>query len=84
MAELISAMGAMRVVSARLLSVSSSLFVAICYFLGSPAGARAQLWDSPPLPPVKYAAAADGMTLSVGAEQGSCFRLPFCRYTFSR
>jgi len=69
MAELISAMGAMRVVSARLLSVSSSLFVAICYFLGSPAGARAQLWDSPPLPPVKYAAAADGMTLSVGAEQ---------------
>src|ERR1039458_7703585 len=38
-------------------------------FLWSPADAVAQLWDTPPLPPVKYSPAPDGMTVSVGAEQ---------------
>ena len=37
-------------------------------FLWSATEARAQLWDVPPLPPVKYAQAPDGMTAKVGDE----------------
>src|SRR5260221_4194765 len=45
------------------------LLLGMCCFLWSATDARAQLWDTPPLPPVKYVPAADGMTFSVGAEQ---------------
>ena len=47
----------------------SLLFLGLCCFLWSPTDARAQLWETPPLPTVKYAPAPDGMTVSVGAEQ---------------
>ena len=39
-----------------------------CCFLWSTTEARAQLWDVPPLPPVTYAWAPDGMTAKVGDE----------------
>jgi alpha-D-xyloside xylohydrolase len=40
----------------------------MCCFLWSTMKARAQLWDVPPLPPVKHAPAPDGMTATVGSE----------------
>jgi alpha-D-xyloside xylohydrolase len=58
-----------KVIRPRLFSISNSLLFVMCCLLGGPTDARAQLWETPPLPPVKYAAAADGMTVSVGAEQ---------------
>ncbi len=61
-----------------LVSLKFSLLVAICYLLVCATDARAQLWETPPLPPVKYAAAADGMTFSVGAEQ---VHISVCRAT---
>ena len=69
MAALFRTVNVMRVIGRWLFSVSSFLLLAICCLLGSPTDALAQLWDTPPLPPVTYAPAADGMTLSVGAEQ---------------
>src|ERR1035438_8856059 len=69
MAAVFRATNVVRVVGSDLVSVSSSLLLGISCLLGSPTDARAQLWETPPLPPVKYAAAADGMTVSVGAEQ---------------
>ncbi len=46
----------------------TSLFFGTCCFLWSTMEARAQLWEVPPLPPVKYAPAPDGMTATVGSE----------------
>src|SRR6478752_3975638 len=69
MVTLFRAVNAMRIIARGLLKVSGSLLLAMCCFLWSPMDARAQLWDAPPLPAVKYAPAADGMTFSVGAEQ---------------
>src|ERR1035437_1443012 len=69
MAEVFRAMSAMRVIRPGLFSISSSVLLAMSCFLWSPTDARAQLWETPPPPPVTYAAAADGMTVSVGAEQ---------------
>jgi alpha-D-xyloside xylohydrolase len=67
-----------RVRVADLFSLRFSVLLAICYFLVGPTDARAQLWETPPLPPVKYAAAPDGMTVSVGAEQ---VHISVCRAT---
>jgi alpha-D-xyloside xylohydrolase len=41
---------------------------AMCCFLWSATPARAQLWEVPPLPPVHYAQAPDGITATVGNE----------------
>jgi alpha-D-xyloside xylohydrolase len=49
-------------------NVWTILFPALCFFLGSGTQAKAQLWDVPPLPPVQYASAPDGMTATVGTE----------------
>jgi len=54
------------------------LLLGACCFLWSAAPARAQLWDLPPLPPVKYAPAPDGMTAMVGNET---VRISVCRST---
>ena len=43
------------------------LFLGMCCFFGTTT-ARAQLWEVPPLPPVKVAPAPDGMTATVGSE----------------
>ena len=51
------------------LNVRSLLLLAMCCFFWNPLEAAAQLWETPPLPAVKYAPAPDGMTFSVGAEQ---------------
>ncbi len=42
--------------------------LAICGFFWGATEARAQLWEVPPLPPVKYAPAPDGMTATIGNE----------------
>jgi hypothetical protein len=42
--------------------------LAICCFLWTAIPAGAQLWEVPPLPPVKYRQAPDGITASVGNE----------------
>jgi len=42
--------------------------LAICWFFWGTTEARAQLWEVPPLPPVKYAPAPDGMTATIGNE----------------
>ena len=65
-----------RIIGRGLVSVPSSLLVAMCCLLWNPTAARAQLWETPPLPAVKYAPAPDGMTFSVGAEQ---VRVSVCR-----
>src|SRR2546426_3984805 len=44
------------------------LFLFFSYFLQSASEAKAQLWEVPPLPPVKDAPASDGMTATVGNE----------------
>ncbi len=69
MAAVFRATNVVRVIGPAPFSVRSSLLIAMCYFLWSPTDARAQLWDTPPLPPVKYAPAPDGMVVSVGPEQ---------------
>lgn len=69
MTVLFHAVFVIRVIGRGLFKVSSPLLLAIFCLLGSPTNARAQLWDTPSLPPVTYSAASDGMTLSVGAEQ---------------
>jgi len=53
--------------SLRLSSVGTFLLLGMCWFLGSTT-ASAQLWEVPPLPPVNYAPAPDGMTATVGSE----------------
>ena len=49
----------------RILSYS----LGMCCFLWSAAQARSQLWEVPPLPPVNYAPAPDGMTATVGNDR---------------
>src|SRR5579871_5781196 len=68
-AEVFRTMSVVRLIRPRLFSVSSSLLLTICSLLGSSTDTQAQLWETPPLPPVKYAAAPDGMTMLVGAEE---------------
>ena len=46
----------------------TSLFLGLCGLTGTATQATAQLWDVPPLPPVKYAQARDGMTATIGNE----------------
>src|SRR5208282_2871946 len=58
----------MRATSVRLWNIWTVLVPALCCFLGSATQAKAQLWDVPPLPPVKHAPAPDGMTATVGNE----------------
>src|SRR5271157_962306 len=58
----------MRATSVRLWNIWTVLVPALCCFLGSTTQVKAQLWDVPPLPPVKYAPAPDGMTATVGNE----------------
>jgi len=67
-ANLVRAIKFMIVVPLRGCTVRTSLFLGISCLLWGATEARAQLWDVPPLPPVKYAAAPDGMTASVGDE----------------
>ena len=43
------------------------LLFTFCFFLGTNT-ATAQLWDVPPLPPVQYAPAPDGMSVTIGQE----------------
>lgn len=47
----------------------TSLFLGLCGLTGTATQATAQLWDVPPLPPVKYAQARDGMTARIGNER---------------
>ena len=58
----------MRATSVRLWNIWTVLVPALCCFLGSATQVKAQLWDVPPLPPVKYVPAQDGMTATVGNE----------------
>src|SRR5579863_7094998 len=44
------------------------LVLAICCFLWNAIPAGAQLWEVPPLPPVKYGQVPDGITATVGNE----------------
>jgi len=69
MAAVFRAISVVRVIGPGLFSVRSSLLIVTCCFLWSATDARAQLWDTPPLPVVKYVLAADGITFSVGVEQ---------------
>src|SRR5690349_5950824 len=46
----------------------TSLFLALCWFIWTTEQATAQLWDVPPLPPVKYVQAQDGITATIGSE----------------
>jgi alpha-D-xyloside xylohydrolase len=46
----------------------TSLFLSLCWLIWSTQKATAQLWDVPPLPPVKYAQVQDGMTAKIGNE----------------
>ena len=47
----------------------TSLCLGLCGLTGTATQATAQLWDVPPLPPVKYAQARDGMTATIGSER---------------
>jgi alpha-D-xyloside xylohydrolase len=49
-------------------SLWTSLFLGLCWLTWSTQKATAQLWDVPPLPPVKYAQVQDGMTATIGNE----------------
>jgi alpha-D-xyloside xylohydrolase len=44
------------------------VLVLALFFFGDTKSAKAQLWDVPSLPPVKYAPAPDGMTATIGTE----------------
>ena len=46
----------------------TSLFLGLCWLPWVSEHATAQLWDVPPLPPVKYVQAQDGMTATIGNE----------------
>ncbi len=52
--------------------------LAICCFFWGTTEARAQLWEVPPLPPVKYAPAPDGVTATIGGEN---LHVSVCRST---
>jgi alpha-D-xyloside xylohydrolase len=69
MAKLPRAMKFGTVVHLGLSKVRTSLFFGMCCFLGSATEAQAQLWETPPLPVVKYFPAPDGMTATVGNER---------------
>jgi len=69
MAKLVRAMKFVMVVRPGLRNVRTSLFLGMCCFLGSATQAQAQLWETPPLPVVKYVPAPDGMTATVGNER---------------
>lgn len=69
MAAVFRVINVMRVIDRGLFKVKGSLLLAVFCFLLSATDARAQLWETPPLPPVKYVPAADGMVVSVGPEQ---------------
>lgn len=69
MAASFRAINVMRIIGRGLLEVRSSLLLAMFCFLCGPVDARAQLWETPPLPAVKYAPTPDGLTVSVGSEQ---------------
>ncbi len=58
----------MRASYLRMSRIWTVLFPALCFCIGSATQAKAQLWDVPALPPVKYAPAPDGMTATVGTE----------------
>ncbi len=45
-----------------------SLFLGLCWFPWGSEQAAGQLWDVPPLPPVRYVQAQDGITATVGNE----------------
>ncbi len=69
MAKSLRALKFVRVIRLRLRNVRTSLFFGMCCFLWSATEAKAQLWDVPPLPPVKVTPAPDGMTATVGNER---------------
>jgi len=46
----------------------TSLFFGLCCLTWMAKEATAQLWDVPPLPPVKYVRAQDGITATIGNE----------------
>src|SRR5579872_459741 len=56
----------------------ASLFLGLCWLPGVGKPATAQLWEVPPLPPVKYAKAQDGMTATIGSES---VHISVCRPT---
>jgi alpha-D-xyloside xylohydrolase len=58
----------MRMRSTLLLSSWASLFFGLSCLTWMAKPATAQLWDVPPLPPVKYAQAQDGITATIGNE----------------
>jgi len=58
----------MRMRSTLLLSSWTSLFFGLCCLTWMAKQATAQLWDAPPLPPVKYAQAQDGISATIGNE----------------
>jgi alpha-D-xyloside xylohydrolase len=76
MAKIFRGKNVTRVMIPKLCTVGCALLVTIYCLLGLPTDARAQ--DSPPLPAVKFAAATDGMTVSVGDEQ---IHISVCRAT---
>jgi len=55
--------------SESLQNVQSIAALAVCCLLLNPLDARAQLWETPPLAPVTYQPATNGMNFMVGAEQ---------------
>ncbi len=57
-----------RLESKRLDHPRIAIAIVVCCFLCGLKDARAQLWETPPLPPVKVTSAQDGMTASVGTE----------------
>ena len=69
MAKVLRALNVVSGIALGRFNVRSLLLLAMCCFFWSPLKAAAQLWDTPPLPAVKYAPVPDGMTFSVGAEQ---------------
>ncbi|MFI5096298.1 MAG: hypothetical protein ACHQIK_22995, partial [Candidatus Acidiferrales bacterium] len=68
MAKLLCVVKSVTDVRLRLREVSAFLLLGLCCFFWSATEARAQLWETPPLPAVKYAPAPDGMIATVGNE----------------
>src|SRR5579864_874315 len=58
----------MRMRSTLFLSSWTSLFFGLCCLTWMTKQATAQLWDVPPLPPVQYAQAQDGISATIGNE----------------